>query len=359
MANTTLKETLDHLPGGLLITDLDSRVLYASAALERRTGFAVAEIIGKKPGELWGGKMRKKFYASLWKTIKMECRPFVGEVHNTRKNGVAHDEHIFILPVQDRMGVTRYFAEVHPELSGRESELQFGREFLAHTETQKQDEQFFFWMLKRLGQRSTEDCMSFQSAFSWEGFTDGASFFKEALIEPTEHVFSDRTEDGFFITLAQEQGEFFGEVYTKYVGTIREYFSRRLFGNKALAEDLTQEVFVRAFRALPTFRVTNASYATYLIRVAHNVLVNYYRQNHTQFVALSGREESAVIETPKTTLGLEVLLQELTSVERQVMLAKYRDGLKVRVIATELGKTENAVKLILSRTRKKLKMSFR
>ncbi len=355
---TPLKETLDRLPGGLLVTDLDSRVLYASAALERRTGFSVAEIVGKKPGELWGGKMRKKFYASLWKTIEAEGQSFVGEVHNTRKNGVQHDEHIFIVPIHDQEGITRYFAEVHPELLGRESEIQFGQEFLAHTKAQKQDEQFFSWMLRRLGQRSTGNPVFFQSSFSWEGFTDGASFFKEALIEPTEHLFSDRTEDAFFVALAQEQGEFFGEVYSKYVGTIREYFSRRLFGNTLLAEDLTQEVFIRAFRALPTFRVTNASYATYLIRVAHNVLVNYYRQNHTQFVALSGQEESAAVEVSRTTIGLEALLQGLTPLERQVMLAKYRDGLKVRAIATELGKTENAVKLILSRTRKKLKKNL-
>lgn len=355
---TAFKETLDLLPGGLLVTDLHSRVLYASAALKRRTGYAVAEIVGKKPGELWGGKMRQKFYASLWQTIETENRPFVGEVHNTLKNGAKHDEHIFILPIRDELGVTRYFAEVHPELSGRESELQFGREFLAHTEGRKQDEQFFDWMFRRLSQGKNGEFLSFHETISWEGFTDGASFFRETLIEPTEQLFSDRTEDAFFISLAQEQGEFFGEVYTKYAGTIREYFSRRLFRNMTLAEDLTQEVFVRAFRALPTFRVTNASYATYLIRVAHNVLVNYYRQNHTQFVALSGQEESLVVEAPKTSVGIDTLLQGLTAVERRVMLSKYRDGLKVRVIAKELGKTENAVKLILSRTRKKLKQSF-
>ena len=181
---------------------------------------------------------------------------------------------------------------------------------------------------------------------------------KTSLIEPTESIFFQRSEDALLITLAQENGEFFGEIYTKYVKTIREYFSRRLFGNSVLAEDLTQEVFVRAFRSLPIFRLTNASYATYLIRIAHNVLINYYRQNRTSFVALSGQEESAAVETPVAPLGLEALLQGLTVIEQQVMFGKYRDGLRVRAIAERLGKTENAVKLILSRTRKKLKKSL-
>lgn len=354
----TLKETLDTLPGGLLITDRESRVLYASSALERRTGFAVAEIVGKKPGQLWGGKMGKQFYQHMWQRIETEHRPFVGEVNNTHKNGARHDEYIFILPIHDKGGATQYFAEVHPELSGRESELQFGQEFLTHTERGVQDKQFFSWMFQRLCQKKDGSLSSLYRNFSLEGFQDGASFLRTSFIEPTEDIFSNRTEDAVLIALAQENGEFFGEVYTKYVGIIREYFFRRLFSNAILSEDLTQEVFVRAFRSLPIFRLTNASYATYLIRIAHNVLVNYYRQNRTLLVPLSGQEEAVIAEAPTVPVGLETLLQGLTVVEQQVMFGKYRDGLKIRAIADRLGKTENAVKLILSRTRKKLKKSL-
>ncbi len=354
----TLKETLDVLPGGLLITDRESRVVYASAALERRTGFAVAEIVGKKPGELWGGKMRKQFYRQMWQRIDTERQPFVAEVNNTRKNGVKHDEHIFILPIHDGKGATKYFAEVHPELSGRESELDFAREFLAHAEQSTQDQQFFSWMLKRLSEKEDGTLVSLHQNISLTEFQDGASFLEASFIRPTEKVFAQRTEDALLIAQAQEDGELFGEVYTKYSPVIREYFTRRLFGNRVLSEDLTQEVFIRAFRALSRFRMTNASYATYLIRIAHNVLVNYYRQNRTSFVALSGQEESVVVEAPVAPVGLETLLQGLTVLEQQVMLGKYRDGLKIRAIAERLGKTENAVKLILSRTRKKLKKSL-
>lgn len=355
----TLKETLDLLPGGLLITDRKSRVLYASSALERRTGFSVAEIVGKKPGELWGGKMRKQFYQEMWQRIDTEHQSFVGEVQNTRKNGAKHDEHIFILPIHDESGTTRYFAEVHPELLDRESELDFAEEFLARTKDGVQDKQFFTWMFQRLCKKNDDSLTSLYQHFSLEAFHDGASFLQAELVGPTEDIFSNRREDAVLIALAQENGEFFGEVYTRYAGIICEYFSRRLFGNTILSEDLTQEVFVRAFRALPSFRMANASYTTYLIRIAHNVLVNYYRQNRTSFVPLSGQEESVVTEAPIVPLGLETLLQGLTVIEQQVMLGKYRDGLKIRAIAERLGKTENAVKLILSRTRKKLKKSLR
>ncbi len=352
---STLKETLDRIPGSLLITDTESRVVYASAALERRTGFAVAEIVGKKPGELWGGKMRKQFYASMWEQIETKQQSFVGEVKNTRKNGVKQDEHIFIVPIRDSAGITEYFAEIHPELSGRESEIDFGREFLKRTGMMRQDADFFTWVFETLG-RNKEGVSFLDGASVWQGeFRDAASFLRETFIVPTEEKYLRRREDAVLIAEAQRNPEQFSGLYEKYVGVVREYFLRRLSGDEALSEDLAQEVFVRAFRYLPSFHMANASYATYLLRIAHNMLVNYYRQNRTLFVALSGQEVSTAVEAPVPPVGLEELLQGLTIVEQQVMLSKYRDGLKVRAIAERLGKTENAVKLILSRTRKKLK----
>lgn len=361
MAATVLTDTLDQLPGGLLITDMESRVLYASRSLERRTGFSVAEIVGKKPGELWGGKMRKQFYSALWQTIEAERRPFVGEVKNMRKNGAKHDEHIFILPIYDHVGATQYFAEVHPELLDRESELAFGREFLARTGGVRQERSLFSWIFQRLGQRADGTMNQLVQPIVAEDFHDGASFLKEALIGPMEKVFARRTEDAVLIAQAQSNPELFGTLYTKYASVVREYFLRRLEGSSLLAEDLMQEVFIRAFRYLPSFRMTNASYFTYLLRVAHSVLVNHYRRQRHDTIPLSGSEEqleAILIEEHVPERTMDFLLEHLTEIERAIMLSKYRDGLKVKAIASKFGKTENAVKLILSRTRKKIKKSL-
>lgn len=361
MISAILKETMDHLPGGLLITDTESKVLYASAAIERRTGFSVAEIVGKKPGELWGGKMKKTFYHSLWQTIG-ESRPFVGEVKNKQKNGAERDEHIFILPIKDADGATQYYAEVHPELFGRESEIMFGREFLARTAGMTQGRDLLSWMFQNLRRKSDGTLFGADQSFAvvlGEHVHDVAGFFRESLVLPMEKVFARRKEDAFLIARAQENPEQFAQLYEKYVTAIREYFSRRLQGDGPLSDDLTQEVFVRAFRSLPSFHMANASYSTYLLRIAHNVLVNYYRQARHDTVPLFGGEDQAGTflmmpdDVPERTF--DTLLTRLTETERTTMLWKYRDGLKVRDIAKRVGKSENAVKLILSRTRKKIK----
>lgn len=357
MIATTLKDTLDHLPGGLLITDTESRVLYASAALERRTGFAVAEIVGKKPGQLWGGKMKKKFYSTLWQTIRTDSQPFVGEVRNMRKNGAKHDEHIFIVPIRDELGTPQFYAEVHPELADRESEIAFGKEFLDRASHMAQDQSFFAWMFQVLSRKKDGTTFAGMAPFWEASFQNAPSFLYESFIEPMNRKFLRRQEDAVLVAAAQAQPEKFSLLYEKYAVSVREYFSRRLGGDRPLSEDLAQEVFARAFRYLPAFRMANASYYTYLLHVAHSVLINHYRKRQYPTVSLFGHAELPDEHIPAQPVEdrLEALLGELSPIERNIMLMKYRDGLKVKEIAKRVNKTENAVKLVLSRTRKKLK----
>lgn len=358
MIQNSYTATMDRLPGGLLITDKESRVLYASAALERRTGYAVAEIVGKKPGELWGGKMRRKFYTTLWKTIETDGRSFVGEVNNTRKDGAKKDEHIFIVPIHDATGRTRYFAEIHPECLGENEERAFGYEFLNRTAGMVQDETFFKWMFQRLSVRADGTAVDWSGLGQEKVVSDPASFLYQAFIAPTEATYSRRRDDALLIAQAQANPKHFALLYEKYFTATKEYFLKRLGGESTLADDLTQETFIRAFRYLPAFRMANASYYTYLLRVAHSILVNHFRDERLSTVALTGNEaEVATVEVPYQH-DLESLLTVLNPVERTVMLSKYRHGEKVRAIAKRLGKSENAVKLILSRSRKKLKRSL-
>src|SRR5690348_4982499 len=52
----------------------------------------------------------------------------------------------------------------------------------------------------------------------------------------------------------------------------------RFTGSDAEAQDLTQEVFVRVFKTLRTFRSTEGSFGTWLARVTRNLLIDHYRR---------------------------------------------------------------------------------
>jgi len=108
----------------IVITDKEGIILYANPAVERITGFAPSEIIGKKAGnkELWGGLMDMPFYQLLWKTIKSDKKVFAGEVNNRRRNGEKYVALASISPVIGRDGNVSYFVGIERDVT-REKEI--------------------------------------------------------------------------------------------------------------------------------------------------------------------------------------------------------------------------------------------
>jgi len=112
---------------------------------------------------------------------------------------------------------------------------------------------------------------------------------------------------------------------------------------------------MKAFMHLDSYRLTNASYKTYLFRIAHNLLVNYYRDSYNQKHKYKAFDQvhNIVHETDKHFLWEH--MRVLSEVHQHVLRMKYYYGYSVREIAQAIGKSENAIKLHLSRARKQLK----
>ena len=108
----------------IVITDTEGAILYANKAVEAITGFAPADITGKKAGgkDLWGGLMDLPFYELLWKTIKSDKKVFSGEIQNKRKDGVKYVALASISPVIDNQGVVRFFVGIERDIT-REKEI--------------------------------------------------------------------------------------------------------------------------------------------------------------------------------------------------------------------------------------------
>lgn len=149
----------------------------------------------------------------------------------------------------------------------------------------------------------------------------------------------------------------FQEVYVKYADKIYNYFWYRTGHQKDVAEDLMQETFIRAFQHLSKFQVRGYSYLTYLMTIAHNILVNYYRTRKLISLEEIGDVPVEITDTVNRKIEAEKLwkaVQSLSTLERDVILMRYQKEMSIKEIARVMDKTENAVKLLLSRTRKKL-----
>jgi RNA polymerase sigma-70 factor (ECF subfamily) len=152
-------------------------------------------------------------------------------------------------------------------------------------------------------------------------------------------------------------GEAVRELYRRYAPRVYAVV-RRLAGDDALAEDLAQEAWIRAIRALPNFR-GDARFSTWLHRIAVNSALHgrRWRDRRTKNeVALPavlptrGRNEQTVLR-----LTLEQALQELPAGMRQVLVLHDVEGYTHEEIGEFLGVTSGTSKSQLFKARARMR----
>ncbi len=140
-----------------------------------------------------------------------------------------------------------------------------------------------------------------------------------------------------------------GELYDTHAPRIFRYIYHRL-GNRALAEDLTSEVFVRFLRS----GTTPDNVTAFLYRIAHNLVVDHLRRNPS----ILSLEETIVddhadpadfaeLEMEKATLRRAIA--RLTPEQQQVIVLKFLEGFSNEEIAATLGKSLGAIKALQHR----------
>ena len=132
----------------------------------------------------------------------------------------------------------------------------------------------------------------------------------------------------------------------------------RLVGDRAEAEDVAQEAYLRMFRGLAGFR-EEARFETWMYRIVANCAVSALRRRGRfgDIVPDEDLEGPAPEQTEQQTLDSDELsraLAQLPEGQRVVVILKDVYGLSCREIGDELGVEEGAVKVRLHRARKRL-----
>jgi len=103
----------------IVITDENANIIYANPAVERHSGYKQVEVLGRNPGDLWGGHMSKREYVEMWGTIKSRKQPWHGEIENVHKNGTHYWQELRITPVLDDRGAVAFFIGIEPDVTAR------------------------------------------------------------------------------------------------------------------------------------------------------------------------------------------------------------------------------------------------
>lgn len=146
----------------------------------------------------------------------------------------------------------------------------------------------------------------------------------------------------------------YDELFDRYSARIYGYL-RRLSSDAALAEDFTQEVFLRAFRELRRLPGP-VDFAAWAYRVATNLCHDHVRRTARReaagppAIAAAEDAEKALLRREQSA-QLEAALSRLPLDYRTALLLKYVEGMSYRQIGAVLLLSEAAVTSLLHRAR--------
>jgi RNA polymerase sigma-70 factor (ECF subfamily) len=149
--------------------------------------------------------------------------------------------------------------------------------------------------------------------------------------------------------------EAFAQLYDDSIERIYRYVYFRVTDEQT-AEDLTSQVFFKAWENLDRCKSTGAPFIAWLYTIARNAVIDYYRTRKNT-VALEEASSLAsedlapdeAIELQFETETLQLALQELTDDQKQVIVLKFIAGMSTDEIAEHLGKRAGAVRALQMR----------
>jgi len=153
--------------------------------------------------------------------------------------------------------------------------------------------------------------------------------------------------------------EAFGQLYIIHIERIYRYVFYRI-KDKMTAEDIVEDVFLRAWKAIGTCRGKEQTFSSWLYRIAHNLVIDSFRKKK-KILSAEGEISKRVV-IPEVEIEAEERRQELLELldclsenQRQVIILKFIDGLDNREIAEIMDKREGAIRVLQMRALAKLR----
>lgn len=140
--------------------------------------------------------------------------------------------------------------------------------------------------------------------------------------------------------------------------SLRRFLLSLCEGDKALADDLAQEAFIKAYLGIHTFS-SRSRLSTWLFRIAYNGFIDYRRKRRLpetgELESAAGVPEEGSADSAFDNESLYMAIRSLSDQEKAAVLLFYMEGKPIKEISRILGKKEGAVKVQLSRAREHIR----
>lgn len=189
---------------------------------------------------------------------------------------------------------------------------------------------------------------------------------KEKLNQPG--ILQEDLSDNDLVRLVREENpELYSKVIERYQTKLFVYLFR-LIGNREEAEDILQDVFLKAYRNLNSFDVER-KFSSWIYRIAHNEAVNHIkRKSLKRFISWDSitsskdKLESSSTEEgadkawirKETSREIDEAIKKLPFKYRQVLVLRYYSDNSYEEISDIIGRPVNTVGTLINRAKKKL-----
>lgn len=166
--------------------------------------------------------------------------------------------------------------------------------------------------------------------------------------------------------IANSRFDLFDILYKRYSKKVYATCFRML-KNEMLAADLSQDIFMKVFSKLKSFK-KQSSFSTWLYSITYNECVDHLRKNKKKHLnysiddainnyLLEKLEEDDICEDALEIIDIDKvknLMQEIPSHDKELLLMKYDLRLTIKEISAQTDLSESAVKMRLKRAKTKL-----
>jgi RNA polymerase sigma-70 factor (ECF subfamily) len=197
-----------------------------------------------------------------------------------------------------------------------------------------------------------------------------------AMKDSSPDTTSDAHDKGLMLRIAQEDEAALRELIEKHQATVYGTIAKML-GDPIEAQDLAQRVFVRIYRAAPTYRAT-AQFKTWMFTIVRNLVFNEHRRRsravlvslHPPNPETGGQGTGLELPDPATKTPAQRILQDemfqavnaailaLPEQQRLAMILRRYDEFSYEQIAEVLQTSVSATKSLLFRARESLRIAL-
>lgn len=161
--------------------------------------------------------------------------------------------------------------------------------------------------------------------------------------------YQDHTDEELLPLIAGGSSPAFDELYHRYGQKMFSYFFRMLWKNKELAEDQTQELFLKIIHHAKSFE-TSRSFSTWLYSIAHNMCKNEYRKEETRMKyarikpgeSVAGNEKN--LDLQKFKVAVTNCIGKLNEEKKSLFILRFQEHMSIPEISTILNMPEGTIK---------------